>query len=196
MKADLLRSFLTREEVQSKPSLIRDVNYIISGLELNDESQDQSDEFVETSTWEYLLENNAWDANELLEFAVFSPENNFKNYSLDSFEKKYFRSLVKLAIKYGADVNLHYVEHPNKPAITLLHIAKDPEVIQILKGHGASCSNSAIDEIINGGLEEVLINPSIIIEQKYQNLNATRVLEQKMPYTLNFIWLTEVTPLS
>lgn len=126
-------------------------------------------------------------ADNLLYWSVYMAPSGIyygRNANYPNHEASLACELVKFAIDNNADVNV------NIDGNTPLDIANNQEVIDLLKSYDAKCSNSNINEIVENGLQDILIDPAIIIEQKYKNLNAERGQEAKMPYIVHHIWLT------
>lgn len=92
--------------------------------------------------------------------------------------------LIEFGLGIGADVNY------NANGETFLDMLQAPELIELLKSHGAKCSGGRLKEIYEGGISGVLLKPSIIIEQKYKNLGAVKADDPKVPHTVFHIWLT------
>lgn len=97
--------------------------------------------------------------------------------------------LAQLALDLGADPNFM----TNGSAVTLSSSFEYTiELLQLLVDHGAkhTTNSERLEEIIEGGLAYILLDPQFILDQKYKNLNADEALEPKMPYIIHHIWLT------
>jgi hypothetical protein len=100
-------------------------------------------------------------------------------------DKDYSLELITYAINNGANI------HQQNKGMGLLDFSKNYNVIKFLIEQGLKCSKEEmIEEINTAGLAEVFLNPAIILEQKYKNLNAHAAEIAKIPYILHHIWLT------
>jgi hypothetical protein len=106
------------------------------------------------------------------------------NYS-DSTIQRYKLELVKDAIDAGADVNF------NICGDSLLHYnARDKEVSSLLAKQRAECYSEDFEASKEAGLDKIMDNPHLAFIKRYKNLNAQPSKENKVPYELHHIWLT------
>jgi hypothetical protein len=116
------------------------------------------------------------------------------SYSFDDLESVLVKKLIEEAISKGANVNY---ELNNKYFIqTPLDIATSTETINLLKSHGAKCgpeSDRALAFMQQEDLTSLIFTLPKTAKQIQQNLYADPSENNKIPYNLNYIWLTHLS---